>query len=121
MAGIEFHTVPACFLEGDSHPRSKEWMGYLFRTNEANYYVTGDTQALPEMAKLKVDVLMPLLYGCGANIEQAVKMAKLTKARVVVPVHHSGQQETLRRCVAELPEHIQCAYYVNGKLVSDRD
>ena len=87
LAGIHFSTVPACFLEGNSHLKAKQWVGYVLKLNEARYYITGDTQPLPEMAKIKPDVLFPLLYGCGGNIEQAIKMADLTKARVVVPVH----------------------------------
>ena len=90
LAGINFNAVPAYFLEGNSHPKANGWVGYVLQLDGANYYVTGDTQPLPEMAELNVDVLFPLLYGCGGNLEQALKMAELTKARVVVPVHTSG-------------------------------
>ena len=84
--------------------------------NGARYYVTGDTQPLPEMAATKPDVIFPLLSGCGGNTEQALKMAGLSGARFVVPVHHGGQVETIKKYVARLPEGVQSAYYLDGKL-----
>jgi L-ascorbate metabolism protein UlaG (beta-lactamase superfamily) len=117
MAGVKFSAVPACFLEGDSHPKANQWVGYVLQLNGVNYYVTGDTQPLPEMAKLKVDVLFPLLYGCGGNLDQAVKMAELTKAHLVVPVHTGGQEEVIKKFMVRLPEGVQGAYYNDTKLV----
>lgn len=69
------------------------------------------------MANLKVDVLLPLLSGCGGNLEQAVKMAELTKALVVVPVHTSGQEGTIKKYLAQLPKGVYGAYYKDAKLV----
>jgi L-ascorbate metabolism protein UlaG (beta-lactamase superfamily) len=118
MAGIHVSTVPACFLEGDSHPKANHWVGYVLQLDGANYYVTGDTQPLPEMANLKVDVLFPLLSGCGGNLEQAVKMAELCKARVVVPVHTNGQLEVIKRYLARMQKGVQGAYYQDGKSIA---
>ena len=69
------------------------------------------------MAKLKVDVLFPLLYGCGGNLEQALKMADLTKAPFVVPVHTGGHEEVIKKYLAGLPKEVQGAYYKDAKLV----
>lgn len=118
MAGIHFSTVPAYFIEGDSHPKTNQWVGYVLELNGTRYYVTGDTQPLPGMADLKVDVLFPLLYGCGGNLEQAVKMADLTKAPLVVPVHTGDQEEIIKKYLARLPKGVQGAYYKDGKLIT---
>jgi L-ascorbate metabolism protein UlaG (beta-lactamase superfamily) len=120
LAGIRFHTVPAYFSDGNSHPQANQWVGYVLELNKARYYVTGDTQPLPEMAQVKADVLFPLLYGCGGNLDLAVKMAELSKARVVVPVHTSNQEETVKKYLAQLPKTAQGAYYKDGKLVVAR-
>ena len=117
LAGIKFSAVPAYFLEGNSHPKTNGWVGYVLQLDGANYYVTGDTQPLPEMASLKVDVLFPLLSGCGGNLEQAVKMAELTQARIVVLVHTSGQEQTIKKYLARLPQGTQSAYYKDAKLI----
>lgn len=117
LAGFEFSTLPAYFTAKDwNHPQSGQWVGYVLVLNGARYYVTGDTQPLPEMATTKSDVLFPLLSGCGGNTEQALEMAKLSGARLVVPVHHSGQLKTIKKYLARLPEGVQSAYFLDGEL-----
>jgi L-ascorbate metabolism protein UlaG (beta-lactamase superfamily) len=118
IAGITFATVPMYFEQGDSHPKAKQWVGYLLHLNGSNYYVTGDTQPFPEMAGLTVDVLFPLLSGCGGNMDQALQMSELTKARVVVPVHTGGRLETIKKYIQRLPDRVAAGYYQDGKLVA---
>ena len=122
LAGINFQTVRACFLEGQSHPSAKLWVGYVLRLNKTRYYVTGDTEPLPEMAKLNVDVIFPLLFGCGGNLEQALQLAATCKARLVVPVHTTGsnglEEEVVKKYLARLPKTVQSAYYKDGKLIT---
>jgi len=118
LAGIELRAVPAFFAEGKSHPQANGWVGYILNLDGARYYVTGDTQPYPMMADAKADVLFPLVYGCGGNLEQAVKMAALCKPTVVVPVHTGGQEDVINKYLSLLPKGIQGAYYKNGKLVA---
>ena len=96
-------------------------MGYVLSLNKARYYITGDTEPLPEMAKVQADVLFPLLYGCGGNIDQAVKMVEISKARVVVPVHTTGsdglQEDIVKKYLAQLPKPVQGAYYKDTRLI----
>jgi L-ascorbate metabolism protein UlaG (beta-lactamase superfamily) len=126
MAGIDFTTVPSYFADpNNGHPKDKGWVGYVLKIDGARYYVTGDTGPLPEMAGTNPDVLFPLLAGCGGNLEQAVKMAEITKARIVVPVHfHSGpgkpieeaEEATANKYVARLPKGVQGVYYKDARL-----
>ncbi len=56
--------------------------------------------------------------GCPAVAAKAdCKLLKGSGARLVVPVHHSGQVETIKKYVAQLPEGVQSAYHLDGKLV----
>jgi L-ascorbate metabolism protein UlaG (beta-lactamase superfamily) len=117
LAGIEFRTVPAYFTESDAgHPKANQWVGYVLMLDGARYYVTGDTQPLPEMADTKADVIFPLLHGCGGNMDQALQMATISQARIVVPVHHDDQIGTIKKYIASLPKGVQSAYYTGGKL-----
>ncbi len=121
LAGFAFSTVPAYFEKKEwNHPQAAGWVGYVLTLNGARYYITGDTQPLPEMAAVNADVVFPLLYGCGGNTGQALKMAKLTGARQVVPVHHGGQVETIKKYLAQLPEGVQTAYFLDGKLLAGK-
>jgi len=118
LAGFEFSTVPAYFDDPKwNHPQAGGWVGYVIPLNGVRYYVTGDTQPLPEMAAVKADVILPLLSGCGGNLPQALKMAALSGARVVVPVHHGGRTETIRKFAAQLPPDVQSFCFLDGKLV----
>ncbi len=117
LAGFEVSTVPAYFDDPKwNHPQASQWVGYVLALNGARYYVTGDTQPLAEMQTVKADAVFPLLFGCGGNLEQAVKMAKISGARLVVPVHHSGQVEAIRKFGAQMPEGVMCLVYLDGKI-----
>jgi L-ascorbate metabolism protein UlaG (beta-lactamase superfamily) len=118
LAGVEVDAVPAYFANADHHPQKNQWVGYVLQLNGARYYVTGDTQPLAEMASVKADVLFPLLFGCGGNTDQAVEMAKLSGARVVVPVHHSNQTKTIETYMSRLPESVACGYFAGAEFVS---
>ena len=120
MAGVKFEAVPAYFLEGDSHPKQNGWLGYVLALNGHRYYVTGDTQAIPETANVRVDVAMPLLFGCGGNSANALKIAQSAQATLVVPVHHGDQVEVAKKFVASLPEGVSGAYYIGGGLTVGR-
>jgi len=121
IAGFEFRTMPAYFEKKEGgHPRDHNWVGYVLPLNGVRYYVTGDTQPFPEMAEAKADVIFPLLYGCGGNSKQALKMAAISGARMVVPVHTSNQVATIKKYIASLPEGVESAYYVGGKLTQER-
>ena len=121
IAGVSFTTVPAYFLEGDSHPRAKEWVGYVLHLDGTNYYITGDTQPFPGMANISVDVLFPLLSGCGGNMDQALSMSELSKPRLVVPVHTSGQEATIKKYIARLSKGVQGAYFKDGNSLLNAD
>jgi L-ascorbate metabolism protein UlaG (beta-lactamase superfamily) len=117
LAGIEFSTVPAYFTEGNSHPKTNQWVGYVLQIDGARYYVTGDTGPVPQMTSVKADVVFPLLSGCGGNLDEAIKMTYMSKARIAVPVHHSGQIEAINKYLAKVPKGIQSGYYKDDKLI----
>lgn len=116
VAGIRFETVPAYFLEGDSHPKKNGWVGYVLQINGRSYYVTGDTQMIPEIAAARADVVFPLVFGCGGNIPNALKIAEAVKAALAVPVHADGQEDAMKRYVAQLPQGVEGRYYWDGEV-----
>lgn len=117
FSGFEISTLPAYFdNQASGHPKDQNWVGYVLPLNGARYYITGDTQPMPESAGVKADVIFPLLYGCGGNSAQALEMAKICGAKFVVPVHTSGQVETIKKYMASLPQGVQSAYYLKGEL-----
>lgn len=118
MAGMRFLAVPAYFSDGKSHPKENGWVGYVLKINGTAYYVTGDSGPVPETAELKVDVIFPLLWGCGGNVDQAVSMVELSKASLAVPVHHGGHMEAINKFMSRLPKETRSLYFAGGKPVS---
>ncbi len=116
MAGFRFRTVPAYVLDG-SHPREKNWVGYVLSIDGASYYVTGDTQPLAEMAQVKPDVLFPPVFGCGSNVEQALAMVSACTPGVAVPVHTGGEQDVIEAFLSRLPRGVRGAHFKDGTLV----
>jgi L-ascorbate metabolism protein UlaG (beta-lactamase superfamily) len=120
LAGVAFRTVPAYHAEGVEHPLEKGWVGFVVRIDAATYYVTGDTQPLPEMAGLKPDVLLTPVFGCGSNIELALEMVRLCAPRVVVPLHSGGHGDVIARFLAGLPRDVTGAHYEEARLILGR-
>jgi L-ascorbate metabolism protein UlaG (beta-lactamase superfamily) len=118
VTGIQLQTVPAYFLEGNSHPKQNGWVGYVLQVNGRRYYVTGDTQMVPEIAPVQADVVFPLIFGCGGNIPNALKIADAVKATLAVPVHADGQEGAMKKYVAQLSKGIEGRYYWNGEVRS---
>ena len=120
LAGVAFRTVPAYHLDEPGHPRESGWVGYALRLDGVTYYVTGDTQPLPEMADVEPDVLLAPVFGCGSNIGQALEMVRLCAPKVVVPVHNGGQGDAISEFLARLPGFVEGAHYRDGRLIVAR-
>lgn len=88
--GINIQAVWAYnIVKTQYHPRENNWLGYIVTTQDGKYYYTGDTEKIPEMNKLDVDVIfLPLgqVYTMD-SVQQAADVAKVTNAKIAVPVH----------------------------------
>jgi L-ascorbate metabolism protein UlaG (beta-lactamase superfamily) len=87
--GVTVEAVPAYNSSKNFHPRSNGWLGYIVTLSTGvRVYHSGDTDAIPEMRSLKVDVaLMP----CGGTYTMtAAEMAAAAnsfKPKVLIPMH----------------------------------
>jgi len=90
IAGIKVTTVPAYNLKKNFHPRSNNWVGYVITLSSGTtIYHTGDTDFIPEMKSLKVDVAM---LPCGGtytmNAKEAAEAANTFKPKIAIPMHY---------------------------------
>ena len=87
--GVAVEAVPAYNRTKAFHPRSNNWLGYIVTLSTGvRVYHSGDSDAIPEMGALKVDVaLMP----CGGTYTMAAAemaaVANLFKPKVLIPMH----------------------------------
>jgi L-ascorbate metabolism protein UlaG (beta-lactamase superfamily) len=87
--GVAVEAVPAYNRGKAFHPRSNNWLGFVVTLSTGvRIYHSGDSDAIPEMGALKVDVaLMP----CGGTYTMtAAEMAEAAngfKPKVLIPMH----------------------------------
>jgi L-ascorbate metabolism protein UlaG (beta-lactamase superfamily) len=92
--GMRVEAVPAYNLAADRqrfHPKGRD-NGYVLTLGGKRIYLSGDTEAVPEMLALKnIDVAfvcMNLPY--TMDVEQAARAVRAFKPRVVYPYHYRG-------------------------------
>jgi L-ascorbate metabolism protein UlaG (beta-lactamase superfamily) len=87
--GLKVEAVPAYNRGKAFHPRSSNWLGFVVTLSTGvRVYHSGDSDAIPEMQALKVDVaLMP----CGGTYTMtAAEMAAAANGfepKVLIPMH----------------------------------
>ena len=87
--GVTVEAVPAYNRNKAFHPRSNNWLGYIVTLSTGTrVYHSGDSDAIPEMQDLKVDVaLMP----CGGTYtmtpDEMAAAANGFKPKVLIPMH----------------------------------
>ncbi|MFH1407289.1 MAG: MBL fold metallo-hydrolase [Candidatus Omnitrophota bacterium] len=88
ISGIDIETVPAYNLNKPNHLKQSGWVGYIIDVNGVKVYHAGDTDYIPEMNTLKLDIaLVPVggTYTMDAN--EAAKFVNTVKPKIAVPMH----------------------------------
>jgi L-ascorbate metabolism protein UlaG (beta-lactamase superfamily) len=92
IAGLKIETVPAYNTAEerlDMHPKKNRWVGYVIELGGSTYYHAGDTDGLPELESLTVDVAMVPIGGTYTmDWEEAAGFVKRMEPRVAVPMHY---------------------------------
>ena len=101
--GVSIEAVPAYNTtpgRDKFHPKGRD-NGYVLTLDGLRIYIAGDTEDIPEMAKLKdIDVaFLPCNQPYTMTPEQVAKAAKIIKPKVLFPYHYS---ETPIKRVVEL-------------------
>ncbi len=92
VKGFSFQTVPAYNINKSYHPKSNNWVGYIFTLNSKKAYHAGDTDFIPEMKELKslsLDVaLLPIGGTYTMNVDEAIEAANAICAKTTIPMHY---------------------------------
>ena len=89
VQGVVIHAVPSYNVDKAFHPREKGWVGYILEMDGARIYHAGDTDLIPEMKDLDVDIaLLPVSGTYVMNWEQAVKAAEVLHPALAIPMHY---------------------------------
>lgn len=91
IGGVKITAVPAYNnVPGRTgHPKERNWVGYVVEFGGRSYYHGGDTDNVPELASLKVDVaLVPIGGTFTMDANEAATLVKTMRPRVAVPMHY---------------------------------
>lgn len=111
VSGIEIEAVPAYNTNKQFHTRDKNWVGYIFTVRGERIYIAGDTDRIPEMKNLKVDIaLLPVSGTYVMTAEEAIEAALDIKPKVAIPMHYGsivGEAKDARRFAEGLKGKIE--------------
>ena len=107
LKGVEIEVLPAYNLTKfrspgvPFHPKEQGHVGFLVTVDGQRIYHTGDSDVIPEMSGLEVDIAMLPVSGTYVmTAEEAVEAAEIIQPKVVIPMHvlrGIGSQEDLER------------------------
>ena len=88
VAGVTVEAVPAYNTTKAFHPKAAGYVGYIVGVGGARIYHAGDTDPIPEMTGLSVDILLVPVSGTYvADAVQAAEIVRAVKPKIAVPMH----------------------------------
>ncbi len=73
------------------HPKEDNKVGFIITINNVRIYHAGDTDAIPEMSKIKTDIaLLPVSGTYVMTAEEAAQAAKMIKPKIAIPMHYGA-------------------------------
>ena len=91
LDGVKILGVPSYNTDKDFHPRKNGWLGFLVEVSGIPIYHAGDTDFIPEMKDLEVDIaLLPVSGTYVMTAEQAVKAALAIGPGLAIPMHYGA-------------------------------
>jgi len=94
VEGVTIETVPAYNVDKSFH-RKGEGVGYIVTIDGVRIYHAGDTDFIPEMKEIDVDIaLIPVGGVYTMDVEDAKKAIDVIKAKHVIPMHYGTLPET---------------------------
>jgi len=86
---IKIRAVPSYNINKNFHPKSNNWVGYIIQFSNQSIYIAGDTDFIPEMRGLEVDIaILPVGGTYTMNAEEAAEAVNNMKVRIVIPIHY---------------------------------
>ena len=87
--GVKCQGIPAYNIDKRFHPKKNNWLGYLVELDGKTYYAMGDTDATPEAAGVKAEVVfIPIGGKYTMDVTQAAEFINENQPELVVPIHY---------------------------------
>jgi L-ascorbate metabolism protein UlaG (beta-lactamase superfamily) len=73
------------------HPKQEQMLGFIVTMNGVRIYHAGDTDPIPEMEGMKVDIACIPVGGTYVMIaEEAAEAARRIKPKIAIPMHYGS-------------------------------
>jgi L-ascorbate metabolism protein UlaG (beta-lactamase superfamily) len=93
--------VPAYSPDSWQHPREDGGLGFVISANLYDIYYAGDTQQIPEMARIRPDIAILPIDGNGTlTVEEAAEVVRQMQPRWVLPSNWGSAPESATRLEA---------------------
>jgi L-ascorbate metabolism protein UlaG (beta-lactamase superfamily) len=101
LDGLTVEAVPAYNTNKDFHPKANRWLGFILDIDGVRIYHAGDSDYIPEMKDLEVDIaLLPVSGTYVMTADEAVEAALAIKPKLAIPMHYGaivgGQSDATR-------------------------
>ncbi len=107
LNGVPVEVVPAYNIGKPFHPKQAGHVGYIVTLGGERIYHTGDTDPIPEMDGLQVDVaLLPVSGKYVMDADQAAELAGRLRPKLAIPMHYGeivGSEVDARRFQERCP------------------
>ncbi len=92
MGNIGIEAVAAYNTNKKFHPKDNEWIGYVVDMNSKRIYHCGDSDFIPEMARLKnIDVALMAVSGTYVmTAAEAAEAVATFDPQLVIPMHYGA-------------------------------
>jgi len=111
VEGVDIEVVPSYNTNKQFHPKANGWVGYIFTVKGHRIYMAGDTDYIPEMKNLKVDIaLLPVSGTYVMTAEEAIQAALDIQPKIAIPMHFGsivGSKEDAKKFAEGLKGKIE--------------
>jgi L-ascorbate metabolism protein UlaG (beta-lactamase superfamily) len=91
VKGVSVEVGPAYNTDKEFHPKEAGMLSFVVTLDGVRYYHAGDTDFIPEMEHLKVDIaFLPVSGTYVMTADEAVEAAKAIKPKIAIPMHYGS-------------------------------
>jgi L-ascorbate metabolism protein UlaG (beta-lactamase superfamily) len=91
VKGVDIEVGPAYNTNKDFHPKQAGMLSFVITLDGVRYYHAGDTDLIPEMKELNVDVaFLPVSGTYVMTADEAVEAARAINPKLAIPMHYGA-------------------------------
>ena len=88
IGDVAIEAVAAYNMNKEFHPQKNGWVGYILTIEGTRIYHAGDTDVIPEMKQVSVDIaLLPVGGTYTMSAQAAAESLKKLKTKIAIPMH----------------------------------